>query len=196
MRYYYPCKPNEISANSRYFEQLDNDVRWIAEVKKNGWRCLADKEAGSFVLWTRHKTFIVDPLKDLRSALLSMLPNNTRIDGELINNRTKDVKGIYYVFDILVYKGETLFNLPLRERREILEGAIKPLPFIELAQQFTTGKKELYSKAILNEVNEGIVMKKLDSRYLASQTRCPQNPYWLKVKRPEKHIYTKKGGTT
>ena len=34
MNYLYPCKPNRIYPNSAFFNRLDNDPAWIAEVKK------------------------------------------------------------------------------------------------------------------------------------------------------------------
>jgi len=193
MRYYYPCKPNRIAPDSPFFTELDNDIRWIAEVKKNGWRCLAQKDGMELTLMTRHNTLIVEPLAELRKTLFEMMPDRTVVDGELINNRTKDIKGVYYIFDILVHDGELLFELPLEKRRVILERIVyRGVPSIELAEQFRLGKKTLYAKVIAeSEVNEGIVIKKLDSRYVASPARCQQHPHWLKVKRPEKHLFQK-----
>jgi ATP-dependent DNA ligase len=48
---------------------------------------------------------------------------------------------------------------------------------------------KLYHDSITGEENEGIVLKKVNSTYNASESRCLQNPYWLKVKRIEKHVY-------
>lgn len=191
MRYYYPCKPNRLSLDSPFMNKLDNNIQWIAEIKKNGWRCLAHKDK-ELTLMTRHNTLITEPLVELRATLFEMMPDRTVIDGELINNRTKDVKGVYYVFDVLTLEGGLLFHLPLHKRREILEKILSPTPSLYLAEQFVLGKKELYSKAIAeSDLNEGIVIKKLDSTYMASPTSCRQHPYWLKVKRPEKHLYQK-----
>ncbi len=93
------------------------------------------------------------------------------------------------------YKGRQVTDLPLAARRKLLEDACPELVegCIELARQVRIGKKQLYHKAILDPVNEGIVLKKLDSKYLCSTKSCPQNPFWLKVKRPEKHVYIEGG---
>ncbi len=190
MKYLYPCKPNPLSLDSPFLDELDKDVRWIGEIKKNGWRCLIhrDKEV---ILWTRHKTVIHEPLAALRDSLRAV-PEDTILDGELIHFRTQDVKGVLYLFDILVHKGRQLTHLPLADRRKILEEVAGGLTGVELAQQVRVGKKALYHRALLDPVNEGIVLKKIDSPYLVSEKRCLQNPFWLKVKRPEKHVYVGK----
>jgi ATP-dependent DNA ligase len=191
MKYLYPCKPNRLAPDAAYFGALDNDPHWIAEIKKNGWRCLAYREASGLVLYTRHNTLITDPLPDLRNFLTLVLPPGTIIDGELVNNRTKGTKGLYYVFDILQAQGVMLVDDCLSARRAILEKLLPPCPgTVELAQQYVTGKKRLYEASIEGEVNEGIVLKKASSKYLASETRCLQHPHWLKVKRPEAHLFT------
>ena len=189
MNYYFPCKPNTLNPASPLLDALDRDINWVAEVKKNGWRALPTKdESGNLTIWTRHKTLIKDPAPELREALAEMMPPGTILDGEFINNRTKGIKGKLYLFDIIVLEGRLLVDLPLRERRQILEGVVVEGPHIELAKQVRVGKKQLYYQSIEGEENEGIVIKRLDSKYLASEKSCPQHPYWLKVKRVEKHI--------
>ena len=187
--YLYPCKPNALTPDSKLFDELDRDIGWIAEVKKNGWRALPTKdEKDNLTIWTRHKTLIKVSAPELREALAAMMPPKTILDGEFINNRTKGVKGKLYLFDIIMLEGKLLVDLPLRERRKILEGVVKETQDITLAQQVRVGKKQLYYQSIEGEENEGIVIKRLDSKYLASEKSCPQHPYWLKVKRVEKHI--------
>jgi ATP-dependent DNA ligase len=192
MKYYFPCKPNRLSATSNLFTRLDNDAGWIAEVKKNGWRCLAYKEGGALTLWTRHHTTINDPLPELRGLLTEMLPDGCVIDGELLQNRTKEIKGVYYVFDLLMLDGAPITGLPLWNRRQLLEATVTPTGPIELATQHRIGKVKLYHDSIEGEANEGIVLKHIDSTYNASESRCLQNPYWLKVKRVENHVYARR----
>ena len=85
-----------------------------------------------------------------------------------------------------------LVDDPLTSRRVVLEKLLPPFPgVVELATQTILGKKRLYEVSIEGEVNEGVVLKKTSSRYLASETRCLQHPHWLKVKRPEAHLFTR-----
>ena len=187
--YLYPCKPNTLTPDSKLFDELDRDIGWIAEVKKNGWRALPTmSDDGKLAIWTRHNTLIKDAVPELREALAAMMPPGTILDGEFINNRTKGIKGKLYLFDILVLEGRPLLDLTLRERREMLDSIVIEGPDIELARQVRVGKKQLYYQSIEGEENEGIVIKRLDSKYLASEKSCPQHPYWLKVKRVENHI--------
>lgn len=182
MKYLYPCKPNPLSPESRFFAEIDRDISWAAEIKKDGWRCMVYRDK-KITLWTRHKTTIQKTLS-FRDSLLS-IPEQTILDGELLKNSL-------YLFDILMFRDRLLIELPLFERRKYLEEAISRIsdPAIEIATQVRIGKVKLYYEAIEEKVNEGIVLKKLDSKYLASETRCLQNPFWLKVKKVKDHIRT------
>lgn len=190
MKYLYPCKPNPLALDSPFLDELDRDARWVAEIKKNGWRCLVHRDRG-LTLWTRHKTVIHEPLAALRDSLMAV-PENTMLDGELVHFRTQGIKGVLYLFDILVLANRPLFGLSLADRRRHLEDIAGNISGIQLAEQVRLGKKNLYHQAIREEENEGIVLKKLDSPHPVSGKRCLQNPFWLKVKRPEKHIYVGK----
>lgn len=194
MKYLYPCMPKSLSPNNRYFDELDHDTFYIGEVKRNGWRCLIEKDNGQLILWTRHHTLVTMPLESLRESL-SCLPDGTMLDGELINyKRIKGQADSLYLFDILFLKNQQFYNLPLRKRRGFLEIAYRDYlsiaPDIELSQQVQVGKKALYYQSIEGDLNEGIVLKYLDSPYPVSDQKSLESPYWFKVKRAEK--YTKK----
>jgi len=73
------------------------------------------------------------------------------------------------VFDILDYNGKDLIQIPLHERRKLLEKIIKPVKWkIKLAENIITGDdkeaEEFYKKA-LKDGMEGIVMKNINSFY-------------------------------
>src|SRR3990172_3741114 len=149
MNYYFPCKPNTLNPTSPLLDALERDINWVAEIKKNGWRAMPTKdEDGKLTIWTRHKTLIKDADPELREALAGMMPAGTILDGEFINNRTKGVKGKLYLFDIIILEGRLLIDLPLRERRKMLEGVVAEGPCIELAQQIRVGKKQLYHQSV------------------------------------------------
>jgi ATP-dependent DNA ligase len=188
LQYIYPCKPNRLDRESALLQSLDNDPSWIAEVKRNGWRCIARKDDnGRLSLWTRHHALINDPLQELREQLNGQLQPGTMIDGELLERRTKTVKGEYYVFDLMFLTGQSCMHLPLIERHRLLIGAVLPTNHITIAEQHITDKILLYERSISTEDCEGIVIKRIASKYIGSLTRCEQHPYWLKVKRPEAH---------
>jgi ATP-dependent DNA ligase len=93
-------------------------------------------------------------------------------------------------------EGKPIMELPFWQRRRQLQGIFSPYEKrsstgpVELAAQYEIGKVNLFHKSIQGEENEGIVLKQINSVYNGSDSRCLQNPYWLKVKRVEKHIYT------
>lgn len=183
MRYVFPCKPNPLHPGSLYFDELDNDARWIAEIKKNGIRCLV-QSGEKPILWTRHKTTEDNALTPLRAALRA-LPENTLLDGELLEYKARGSQGRLYLFDIIYLKDELLVSLPLSARRKILEPIIEEVPgLIEIAKQVQLGKKNLF-RTLEKDEDEGIVLKRVDSEYLISDTACRQHPHWLKVRRKE-----------
>lgn len=185
MTYFYPNAPNFIEPGM--LSEFDRNPAYIAERKKNGWRCLAIKAAGSLLLWTRHHTLIPDPLPLTRSALAD-LPNETIIDGELIDRRTKGTKDTYYAFDILMLSGRLLFGLEWRERRRLLEKTVGGMD-VMLSEPINTGKELLYALAIADG-DEGIVLKNIHSRYIMSQRKCEPNPFWMKAKQVERSVRT------
>jgi hypothetical protein len=95
------------------------------------------------------------------------------IDGELLHSKTKTVKDVSYVFDILVHDGVYLLGLTYRERYEILHRLIKGRYF---PQDFSPKEGEMYlaenhpvekwgwmwEMALRVDYCEGIFMKRLD----------------------------------
>jgi ATP-dependent DNA ligase len=189
-RYVYPNMPNRAYFGTPLFSQLDKDKRYVAEIKRNGWRCLALKTRDQLELWTRHGTLIVgtknSKLEGIRESL-KYIPDMTLIDGELLDRRTKDIKDTYYVFDLLWWANKPLWNLPLWQRREFLESVLKTNDHILLAEQFRVGRKFLYTRAIEGG-DEGIVFKRLDSIYMIGSTKYLINPAWIKIKKDEAHF--------
>jgi len=186
-KYIYPNLPNFIDAST-----VDNYQHgFVAEVKKNGWRCLAWKKKGELELWTRRHTLIKDPLPITREYLMQ-LPDNTMVDGELLDKRTKDIKDHYYAFDVLYIEGKSLMHLPYYERREKLELLISHNGiWVELAKPIQLGFSAYYKQAVADG-DEGIVIKNIYSKYLIDLKSCPHNPSWFKAKRPE-NCFVNKG---
>ncbi len=83
-----------------------------------------------------------------------------------------------FFFDILYKDGEELFEVPNKERWKILKNT---LPEDFLINRIETDKKEeierFFNKSI-EEGNEGIMIKKLDSPYFIGSRK----KYWLKLK--------------
>ena len=84
---------------------------------------------------------------------------------------------VYYVFDVLEVDGEPLIDLPFEERHERLGKLLdRRNQTVRLSESFDDGEALL--EAAKQQRLEGIMAKRLDSRYLpGSRTRD-----WLKIK--------------
>jgi bifunctional non-homologous end joining protein LigD len=84
---------------------------------------------------------------------------------------------LYYVFDLLHFKGHDLTNLPLVRRKEILKKILPSAPPIKFSDHV---EKEgvLFFNAVKEKGLEGVVAKEASSLYRMG-TRSRQ---WLKVK--------------
>ncbi len=87
---------------------------------------------------------------------------------------------IVYFFDIL-YKDGEIIDLPLEERRKILESVVKESDIIKIAKQVVTSDKDeverVYSEA-LNAGHEGAMLKNPKSPYIPGK----RGKHWLKLK--------------
>src|SRR3972149_7202175 len=124
MKFYYPCKPNTLSPDSKLFTELDNDPEWIAELKKNGIRCLVEKENGKVILWNRFHR-IIKPYPEIIIPLRE-LPDGIMLDGELIAKKGETPK--LFLFDLIDtwIWNDGLIKI-LSERRSCLEEILKPI---------------------------------------------------------------------
>jgi len=101
------------------------------------------------------------------------------VDNELeIEARSTIFPATYVIFDILMKDGKSLLNVPLVDRRSILEKTVKPKqPILELIIETTNGKA--LWKAIQKINLEGVMAKREDSLYHPGL----RTPEWIKIKR-------------
>lgn len=166
-----------------------NDKEWIFEIKWDGYRVLAEKTK-KVELYTRNGNninssfpHIVEELSKIRDQYILdgeivVLDSKGRSSFQLIQNQKNRENAYYYVFDILFHKGKDLRDLPLLERKKILE------QFFKSKQHQYVRKSDFIDtegKALLQEAKkqgwEGIIAKKKDSSYLPRRTKT-----WLKIK--------------
>jgi len=117
--------------------RLPEGPKWTYEIKLDGYRLEAVRSAGRTTLYSRRQNVLNQKFHYIATALKD-LPDDTVIDGELValgpdgrpdfnllqNFRSAESRILYYAFDILVYKGRNLTELPLSERRAILSSVI------------------------------------------------------------------------
>ncbi len=83
----------------------------------------------------------------------------------------------YVVFDLLYFQGRSLLDRPLSERRQMLHEELPDLPFIKLCEGVVGDGKRYFREAVAQGY-EGVVAKRLTSRYMPNQ----RGTAWRKIK--------------
>jgi bifunctional non-homologous end joining protein LigD len=173
-------------------QSLPEGPNWAYEVKLDGYRVLAIKSNGKVLLRSRNNSDFNAKYPGVVRALAA-LPDETVIDGEVIalddsgrpsfnalqNVGSSKLALIYYVFDVLIFAGRNVMAEPLSKRRDLLQVRVLPKlsePIRE-SSQLNVSLSEL-TKAVKAHGFEGIVAKRLDSRYEPGQ----RSGAWLKVR--------------
>ncbi|GAA3929778.1 DNA ligase D [Chitinophaga oryziterrae] len=175
---------------------FDNDD-WIYEIKWDGYRAISYLSNGKVNLLSRKLIsfntkfpVIVDALKDWKV--------NAVVDGEIVaindtgnpdfqalQNYVKNGKQarlVYYVFDLLWYDGKDYTDLPLTERKQILQNILPEDSEVIHFSDHITGKGTDFFHAATDKGLEGVMAKRADSTY-AIDTRSQS---WLKIKNNQK----------
>jgi DNA ligase D-like protein (predicted ligase) len=174
---------------------------WIFEPKIDGTRCIAYIQNGTVELQNRRfrpmgsrYPEIIKALKESSGECIldgemtvfskgvpsfaSLAVRDQQVDNIRIDYLSKALPAIYIVFDIL-YKGkENLMNLPLIERKSILQQELKENDFITIIG-YLEEDGEAYFKAVLEKGLEGVMAKRMASTY---QTGVRSHD-WIKIKK-------------
>jgi bifunctional non-homologous end joining protein LigD len=168
-----------------------NHPDWIFEVKWDGYRAIAEIRDGSVSLYSRNgisfnKKFssIAEALGKLRfDAILDgeivVADDQGRPDFQMLQHHPDSKSGhlLYYVFDLLYFRGHDLTPLPLLRRKELLKRILPSAPKIRFSDH--VGKEGvLFYNAAKEKGLEGIIAKHSQSTYEAGR----RSRHWLKVK--------------
>jgi bifunctional non-homologous end joining protein LigD len=165
---------------------------WIHELKHDGWRVLARKEADRVRLWSRNGREWTDAFPGVVQAIQELEVQSCVLDGEAMAHNEKGwphfhglqsregrANAVLIGFDLLMVNGEDLRPWSLLERRgwlsDLMEGAPECLRFSEHLED---GKALLRHACALNL--EGIVSKRKNAPY-----RSGHFDGWRKIKCPE-----------
>jgi DNA ligase D-like protein (predicted ligase) len=157
--------------------KLPEGPEWSYEIKLDGYRIEAVKNAGETMLCSRRGNILNRKFPYIAAALQD-LPDATILDGELValdtdgisnfnllqNFRSAELQIHYYVFDILAHKGKDLTNLPLEKRRSILAKVTPVNDHISLSV-VEHGSASQILKFVKAHGLEGVVAKRSDSVY-------------------------------
>lgn len=163
----------------------------VAEPKLDGWRLLVHVAEDGVHLRTRSAKSATGKLPHVEEELASYLPPGTWIDGEAVaftveggvrhdwgsvqsvlgsdagKARLRGRKVTFVAFDLLAYDGIDARGLPLRERRALLEQAVRESDNVRLSEQREPTSDEL--ARALDEGYEGLIVKALDAHYASGR---------------------------
>ena len=157
---------------------------WVFERKLDGIRCLAVKDGGRTRLYSRNELSLDDRYPAIAEALDADPADGFVIDGEAVafvggRDRFGGGEGselFYYVFDVLVAGGRDVRELPLEERRQVLEGVLDWSDPLRTTEQVTGDGAALLAEAC-GDGWEGLIAKRLGTPYVSARSRD-----WLKLK--------------
>ncbi|GAB3773060.1 DNA ligase D [Ramlibacter monticola] len=167
---------------------------WIFEIKFDGYRMLARAEGGAIALFTRNGNDWTSRMPGLVEALRSMELPDGWYDGEIImpgedvpadfqalqsafdSARTGQI--VYYLFDLPYCAGHDLREVPLLERRAVLQRIVerKPHPNVRFSAEFEASPEDMLDSACRLGL-EGVIAKRRDSAYVGRRSSD-----WIKLK--------------
>ena len=177
-----------------------DDPAWLFEPKWDGIRALAVCDESTQLLSRRGNDVTVGypELSNLHSRLVAL---DAIVDGEIVAfddgkpsfqklQRRMHVRNeqqlstlvrtspvVFMAFDLIYLDGASLIGEPLEVRRRLLEEIVVPDDKIQVSPA-TLGEGTVLYEAAVTQGLEGIVAKRIDSRYEPGK----RSPAWLKIK--------------
>ncbi len=164
---------------------------WIFEVKWDGYRAVAEVRDRGVSLYSRNlisfnKKFspVVDALRKFEfDAVLDgeivVVDDQGRPDFQMLQHYQAAGSGhlLYYVFDLLYFRGHDLTGLPLLRRKELLKKILPSSPRIKFSDHVVQ-EGVLFYNVVKEKGLEGIIAKHSQSVYETGK----RSRQWLKVK--------------
>ncbi len=172
-------------------EDVPRGSGWVFEVKWDGYRAIAYVRGGDTRLVSRNGNDLSARFPTVtRGVSQAAKTPDCVLDGEVcalddsgkssfsaMQQGKAGTPLVYYAFDVLEIEGEPVVDLPFVERRKRLDKLLdKRNRTVRLSETFDDGKA-LY-EAAKQQGLEGIMAKRLDSRYLPGR----RTRDWLKIK--------------
>jgi len=185
-----------LAVNAKPFDSSGH----LFEVKWDGYRGLAYLD-GRTAIRSRNLIDITGKFPELAGMHKKIKRMPAILDGEIVvfeNGRpsfaalqsrgningikrtsmvTKELSAVFIVFDVVYSGGRPVMEMPMEERKKLLEDMVEQGGEIVVSQYILHKGREFY-EACIKKGLEGVVAKKLDSRYLPG---C-RSRYWLKFR--------------
>ena len=160
---------------------------WLFEPKLDGLRCVAVRNGRDVGLWSRNRLSFNEHFPELVAELRRLPASNFVLDGEvvaLVGGRPSftalqeggagDV--VYWVFDLPWLLGEDLRELPVEQRKALLQKAVPGSLHLQVVKPLSGDPAALFEGAC-REGWEGLVAKRAGSAY-----RSGRRGEWVKLK--------------
>jgi len=172
--------------------------KYIGEPKFDGIRAILVKRGNKVKILSRYGDDITEHFPTLVEAA-KKLKHDITLDGEITvkdekskthfekiisllkSKKPKRYPVIYHVFDILSVEGKDIKNKPLIERKKILSRILKKTPRTIRITPFKVAPTVDDYKKFIKEGYEGIVIKKIDSKYKPGKRIMD----WIKYKKEQ-----------
>ena len=179
-----------------------DDDHWAYEMKWDGVRALVAVEGGRITITSRNGNDVTVSYPELRALGEQLGTTQVLLDGEIVSfddagrpsferlqqrmhvassttarRLAEAVPAVYLIFDLLHLDSHSLLNLPYTGRRELLDDLDLAGPSWQTPPVFEGGGVSAV-QASKQQGLEGIVAKRLDSRYLLGR----RSRDWVKVK--------------
>jgi len=172
-------------------EESFDDDEWLFEIKWDGYRAVAETNGKNTRLYSRNGLSFLDAFpavaKDLQTIKKKMILDGEVIavnehghpDFQLLQHAAKEPSTAiaYQVFDIIELDGKDLSDLPLLERKKILQKELPKSDHIRYCDHVKERGKEFF-KVVKAQDLEGVIAKRMDGRYL----KGVRSKSWLKIK--------------
>lgn len=167
---------------------------WLFEIKFDGYRLLTRVAGAEIALFTRNGNDWTDKLKPLRAEIARLKLPDGWYDGEIVVLNDKGVpdfgalqnafdasraKSIaYFVFDAPYLGGFDMRQVPLEDRRRLLQAAlaVQPSEIVRFSETFDAPAESIVASACHLGL-EGVIAKRRDSTY-----RSARSSDWIKLK--------------
>jgi len=169
-----------------------DDENWIFETKLDGYRALAQIKNSKVTLISRNGLSFNSKYPEIVETLQN-ISQDLILDGEIVvedsngnsrfqwlqhlEDKPKNGKLKFYVFDILYFQGYDLRGLELLQRKKILKALLPKLKNIIYTNHILKDGNQAFAD-IKKNGGEGIIAKKADSKYQIGK----RSKDWLKIK--------------
>jgi bifunctional non-homologous end joining protein LigD len=158
--------------------ELPEGTHWRYEIKWDGYRALAINNGNEAALVSRRNNSLASKFPSI-AAGLSRLEDGSILDGEIVaidahgkpsfnllqHQKENAPALVYYVFDVLAFRGRDVRQLNLSDRRRLLDEVLQsPQDPVRLSPILEAEPKDLVA-AVKAQGLEGIIAKRIDSRY-------------------------------